>query len=162
MDHLNKLVTKELVIRLPKLKFEKDKFCDACQKGKQVRVFFKSKNIVSTTTLLELLHMDLFSPCRTMSFGGNYFILVIVDDYSRFTWTLFLAHKSEAFRAFRKLAKVIQNEKNLNISSIRNIMIGSLKMNPLKHFVINMALSKITLPQELQSKMEYLKGKTIF
>ena len=45
---------------------------------------------------------------------------MIVNDYSKFTWTLFLAHKSEAFHAFRKLAKVIQNEKNLNIASIRS------------------------------------------
>src|SRR5699024_7494402 len=47
MEHLNKLISKDLVIGLPKLKFEKDRLCDACQKGKQVRVSFKSKNIVS-------------------------------------------------------------------------------------------------------------------
>nr|KYP45507.1 hypothetical protein KK1_032918 [Cajanus cajan] len=44
MDHLNKLSRKELVIGLPKLKFSKDKLCDACQKGKQVKASFKSKN----------------------------------------------------------------------------------------------------------------------
>ena len=90
MKHLNKLISKDLVIVLPKLKFEKDRLCDACQKGKQV---FKSKNIVSTTQHLQLLHMDLFGPFRTMSFGGNYYALVIVYDYSRLTWTLFLTHK---------------------------------------------------------------------
>ena len=55
-----------------------------------------------------------------MSLGGNYYALVIVDDYSRFTWTLFLAHKRESFHAFKKLAKIIQNKKNLNIASIRS------------------------------------------
>ena len=35
MEHLNKLISKDLVIGLPKLKFEKDRLCDACQKGKQ-------------------------------------------------------------------------------------------------------------------------------
>jgi len=94
--------------------------CDACQKGKQVRVYFKSKNIVSTTQPLQLLHMDLFGPSRTMSFGGNYYALVIVDDYSRFTWTLFLTHKRDVFHAFKKLAKIIQNKKNLKIASIRS------------------------------------------
>ena len=49
MDHLNRLISKDLVIGLPKLKFEKDKLCDACQKGKQTKLSFKSKNIVSTT-----------------------------------------------------------------------------------------------------------------
>ena len=41
MEHLNKLISKDLVIGLPKLKFEKYRLCDACQKGKQVRVSFK-------------------------------------------------------------------------------------------------------------------------
>ena len=120
MDHLNKLISKDLVVGLPKLKFEKDKLCDACQKGKQTRVSFKPKNIVSTTQPLQLLHMDLFGPSRTMSFGGNYYALVIVDDFSRYTWTLFITHKSDSFQAFRKLAKVIQNKKNLKIASIRS------------------------------------------
>ena len=120
MDHLNKLVTKELVNGLPKIKFEKDKLCDACQKGKMVKVSFKSKNIVSTNKPLQLLHMDLFGPSRTKSFGGNYYALVIVDDYSRYTWTLFLVHKSDAFAAFKNLAKSIQNEKELKIVSIRS------------------------------------------
>ena len=120
MDHLNKLISKDLVVGLPKLKFEKDKLCDACQKGKQTRVSFKPKNVVSTTRPLQLLHMDLFGPSRTMSFGGNYYALVIVDDFSRYTWTLFITHKSDSFQAFRKLAKVIQNKKNLKIASIRS------------------------------------------
>ena len=64
--------------------------------------------------------MDLFGPSRTLSFGGNYYALVIVDDYSRYTWTLFLTHKSDAFHAFKKLIKVIQNKKNLKIASIKS------------------------------------------
>ena len=52
IEHLNKLISKDLVIGLPKLKFEKDRLCYAYQKGKQVRVSFKSKNIVSTTQTL--------------------------------------------------------------------------------------------------------------
>ena len=44
MDHLNRLILNDLVVGLPKLKFEKDKLCDACQKGKQTRTSFKSKN----------------------------------------------------------------------------------------------------------------------
>lgn len=49
MDHLNKQVSKKLVNGLSKIKFENEKVCDACQKGKQVKVSFKSKNVVSTT-----------------------------------------------------------------------------------------------------------------
>ena len=64
--------------------------------------------------------MDLFGPSKTKSFGGNYYALVIFDDYSRFTWALFLTHKSDVFHAFKKIAKLIQNKKNLNIVSIRS------------------------------------------
>jgi len=85
MRHLNHLVMKDLVIGLPKLKFEKNKLCETCQKGKQVKNSFESKNVVSTSKPLELLHIDLFGPSRTVSLGGNYYGLVIVDDYSRFT-----------------------------------------------------------------------------
>jgi hypothetical protein len=64
--------------------------------------------------------MDLFGPSRTKSFGGNVYALVIVDDFSRYTWTLFLVQKSDAFKAFKKYAKQIQNEKSLTITSIRS------------------------------------------
>jgi len=53
-----------------------------------------------------------------MSLGGNCYGLVIVDDYSRFTWTLFLKSKNEAFYAFHKLAKIIQNENKGMIGSL--------------------------------------------
>ena len=120
MDLLNKLSKNDLVVGLPKLKFSKDKICDACQKGKQVKTSFKPKNIVSTSRPLQLLHMDLVGPSRIRSRGGNYYILVIVDDFSRFTWTLFLSHKSDTFNAFKRLAKTIQNEKGSTIVSIRS------------------------------------------
>ena len=92
-----------------------------------------------------------------MSLGGNYYGLVIVDDYSRFTWTLFLKTKNEAFDAFRKLAKVIQNEKGLNIVSIRSDL--NFKMNILKSFVKKMEYTIIFLPHEHLHKMVLWKGK---
>jgi hypothetical protein len=119
-DLLNKIVSKDLVLGLPKIKFTKDHLCDACQKGKQTRISFKSKNIVSTTRPLELLHMDLFGPSRIKSLGGNYYGFVIVDDFSRFCWTIFLVSKSDTFAAFERFAKLSQNKLNTNIVSIRS------------------------------------------
>ena len=107
MEHLNKLIKHDLVIGFPKIKFVKDRLCDACQKGKQTKSTFTSKNMVSTTRPLQLLYMDLFGPSRTRSFGGNVYALVIVDDFSRYTWTFFLVQKSDAFNAFKKYAKQI-------------------------------------------------------
>ena len=91
--------------------FNKDKICDACQIGKQVRNSFKSKNFVSTSRPLELLHIDLFGPMDVLSMGDKSYGFVIVDDYSRFTWVYFLAHKDEALHTFIRHCKKVQNEK---------------------------------------------------
>jgi len=120
MSHLNKLVSKNLVTSLPEIKFQQERLCDACQKGKQVKTSFKSKQCVSTTNPLELIHMDLFGPSRTKSLGGNYYTLVLVGDYSRFTWTFFISYKSYTFQVFRKFATIIKNEKDLRTKSIRS------------------------------------------
>ena len=58
MNHLNKLVSQNLVDGISNLKFEKDAVCDACQKGKQTKASLKSKKVVSITRPLELLYMD--------------------------------------------------------------------------------------------------------
>ncbi|KAK2972460.1 hypothetical protein RJ640_003886 [Escallonia rubra] len=49
MEHLKDISSKELVRGLPKIKFEKDKVCDACQMGKQKKVSHKPKKMVSTS-----------------------------------------------------------------------------------------------------------------
>lgn len=119
-DLLNKVVSKDLVVGLPKIKLSKYHLCDACQVGKQTRVSFKSKNIISTSRPLELIHMDLFGPSRTKSLGGNYYGFVLVDDYSRFTWTIFLHSKDETFSAFTRFAKLSHNKINSKVVTIRS------------------------------------------
>ena len=64
--------------------------------------------------------MDLFGPLRTTSLGGKSYAFVIVDDFSRYTWVLFLAHKTDVFHEFSKLCRKIQNEKGFTISCIRS------------------------------------------
>ena len=120
MHVIDKASKNDLVIGLPKLKFEKDRLCDACALGKQTRSSFKSKNVVSTSRPLELLHLDLFGPTRTHSLGGKLYGFVIVDDYSRFTWVFFLAHKTETLDIFIPFCKRIQNEKGYSITNIRS------------------------------------------
>ena len=100
MDLISQLNKDELVRGLPKINFQKDKICEACQMGKQIKNSFKNKNFISTSRPLELLHMDLFGPSRTPSLGGKSYAYVIVDDFSRYTWVLFLSQKNEAFYEF--------------------------------------------------------------
>ncbi|GJX82491.1 zf-CCHC domain-containing protein [Tanacetum coccineum] len=118
MRLIQSLASKELVRNLPKLKFDQH-FCDAFKIGKQAHASHKAKNIVSTTRCLELLYMNLFGPSSVQSYGGNRYTLVIVDDYSRYTWTRFLKDKTEAFDQFEIYSRKIQNQLGCTIVSIR-------------------------------------------
>ncbi|GKA01266.1 retrovirus-related pol polyprotein from transposon TNT 1-94 [Tanacetum coccineum] len=75
--------------------------------------------MVSTIRCLELVHMDLFGPSAIRSYGGNLYTVVIVDYYSRYTWTRFLKNKTEAFDQFKIFSKKIQNQLGCTIVSIR-------------------------------------------
>nr|GEX18654.1 retrovirus-related Pol polyprotein from transposon TNT 1-94 [Tanacetum cinerariifolium] len=93
---INHLARQGLVRGLPKLKFEKDHLCSACPMGKSKKKSHKPKSKDSNQEKLYLLHMDLCGPMRVESINGKKYILVIVDDYSRFTWVKFLRSKDEA------------------------------------------------------------------
>nr|GEY44085.1 retrovirus-related Pol polyprotein from transposon TNT 1-94 [Tanacetum cinerariifolium] len=111
MDLIQSLASKKLVRNLPKLKFDQQ-FGDACKIRKQAHASHKAKNIVSTTRL-EFLHMDLFGPSTIRSYGGNRYTLVIVDDYSMYTWTRFLKDKTEAFDQSKYLTRKIKESLNV-------------------------------------------------
>ncbi|KAI3747152.1 hypothetical protein L6452_09599 [Arctium lappa] len=107
--YINKLVRGKLVKGLPELKYEREHLCAACEKGKMKRAAHKPKPEPSTSSPLELLHMDLCGPMRTQSLGGKKYVLVIVDDYSRYTWVKFLRSKDktpEVLITFLKMTQV--------------------------------------------------------
>jgi hypothetical protein len=70
--------------------FEKDKLCSSYQACKQVGNTHPKKSMMSTSKAFELLHMDLFGPKQYTSIDGNKYGFVIVDDFTRYTWILFL------------------------------------------------------------------------
>ncbi|GJX51966.1 retrovirus-related pol polyprotein from transposon TNT 1-94 [Tanacetum coccineum] len=94
-DYITLLSKKDIVTGLPKLTYVKDQLCSSCEMSKAKRSSFKSKAVPSSKGRLNLLHMDLCGPMRVASINGKKYILVIVDDYSRYTWTLFLRSKDE-------------------------------------------------------------------
>jgi len=75
---------------------------------------------MTTTRPLELLHMYLFGPQNYASLGGNKYGLVIVDDFSRYTWVLFLDDKSKVVDIFTSFAKRAQIEYDLKLKHIRS------------------------------------------
>ncbi|GJS63666.1 retrovirus-related pol polyprotein from transposon TNT 1-94 [Tanacetum coccineum] len=92
---INHLARHGLVRGLPKLKFEKDHLCSACAMGKSKKKPHKPKSEDTNQEKLYLLHMDLCGPMRVASVNGKKYILVIVDDYSRFTWVKCLRTDNE-------------------------------------------------------------------
>jgi transposase InsO family protein len=69
---------------------------------------------------LELLHMDLFGQIAYISIGRSKYCLVIVDDYSRFTWVFFLQEKSQTQETLQGFLRRAQNEFGLRIKMIRS------------------------------------------
>ncbi|GJR66756.1 retrovirus-related pol polyprotein from transposon TNT 1-94 [Tanacetum coccineum] len=94
-DTINLLSKNNIVNGLPKLKFFKDHLCSSCELGKAKRKYFHTKTTPSSKRQLQLLHMDLCGPMRVESINGKKYVLVIIDDYSRYTWTHFLRSKDE-------------------------------------------------------------------
>ena len=88
--------------------------------GKQTKVSHHKVNVIANARCLELLHVDLMGPTRTESLGGKRYIMVIVDDFSRYTWVEFLREKSEACEKLEILCKRLQNEKGIPIVKIRS------------------------------------------
>jgi hypothetical protein len=105
MRNLHKLQKVGHILGLTNIVFEKDRSCRACQVGKQVGVHHHVKNIMTTTIPLEMLHMDLFNPVAYISIGGNKYGLVIFNDYSHFTWVLFLQDKSKTHDVLNEVLK---------------------------------------------------------
>nr|GFC68797.1 hypothetical protein [Tanacetum cinerariifolium] len=97
-----------LVRGLPKLRFEKDHLCSACAMGKSKKKSHKPKSENTNQEKLYLVHMDLCGLMRVESVNGKKYILIIIDDYSRFTWVKFLRSKDEALDFIIKFLKMIQ------------------------------------------------------
>ena len=88
--------------------------------GKQTKASHHKVNVIATSRCLELFHVDLIGPIRTESLGGKRYIMVIVDDFSRYTWVEFLREKSEACKKLEILCKKLRNDKGAPIIKIRS------------------------------------------
>ncbi|GJV84989.1 retrovirus-related pol polyprotein from transposon TNT 1-94 [Tanacetum coccineum] len=116
---INDLARKDLVRGLPRLKFEKDHICLACQIGKSKKHTYKPKPKNTNLEVLNTLHMDLCGPMHVQIINGKKYILIIVDDYSRFTWVKFLRLKDETPEVVTKFLKQIQVGLNKIVRYIR-------------------------------------------
>ena len=125
LGHLNfdlqvRLSSMGLIRGLPKLKLEKDLVCHPCRHGKMVATSHTPVNQVMTSYLNELLHMDTVGPARVRSVGGKWYVLVVVDDFSRFSWVFFLESEDEVFGFVHDLILRLNNESHGRVRAIHS------------------------------------------
>ncbi|KAJ9546608.1 hypothetical protein OSB04_019151 [Centaurea solstitialis] len=149
---LNQLCINNLVVGLPDFRYTKVSLCSACEKGKQTRASFKSKQISSISSPLQLLHMDLFGPVNVQSIAGKKYTLVIVDEYSRYTWVFFLRSKSDAPEEIILFVRKMEKLNNLSVRSIRSDHGTEFKNSTLETFFdmkgISQNFSSVRTPQQ--------------
>ncbi|GJR61703.1 putative ribonuclease H-like domain-containing protein [Tanacetum coccineum] len=115
---LNKLVRGNLVRGLPSKTFENNHTCVAFQKGKQHKASCKTKTISSISQPLQMLHLDLFGLTFVKSLMKKMYCLVVIDNYSRFSWVLLLATKDETSEILKTFIIGIENIIDLKVKVI--------------------------------------------
>ncbi|GKA40455.1 retrovirus-related pol polyprotein from transposon TNT 1-94, partial [Tanacetum coccineum] len=113
--NINKLAKQNKVLGLPSIVYSKDKPCSRCEQGKHKRALFKTKQNFSIRKCLHLLYMDLFRPTSPMSVDHEKYTLVIVDEYSRYTWVYFLRKKSHAAEMIMSFIRMVENQNDVKI-----------------------------------------------
>nr|GEZ23099.1 hypothetical protein [Tanacetum cinerariifolium] len=116
---INNLVKNNLVQGLPKMKFKKDHLCFACEQGKIHQKHHKSKTAFASNKPFYLLHMDLCGPMRVENINGKRYVLVVFDDYLRYTWVFFLHSKDEASDVIISFIKKTQVNLQLQVQRVR-------------------------------------------
>ncbi|GKA77078.1 putative ribonuclease H-like domain-containing protein [Tanacetum coccineum] len=118
--NINKLVRGNLVRGLPSKVFENEHSCIACQKGKEHKASCKAKLVNSINKPLHMLHMDLFGPINVKSLMKKSYCLVVIDDFSRFSWVFFLATKDETSGILKTFITEIENQLDHKVKVIKS------------------------------------------
>ena len=139
---MNSLVRRELVRGLSQMEFTQEELCEACQKGKSNKASHKGTNTSIITEPLKLLHMDLFGPISVMSMSKKRYALVIVDDYSMYTWVLFLHSKDKTSQMVIDHVKLIELDSKCPVIAIRSNNSTKFKNAVLNDFCADKGISR--------------------
>ncbi|GJV50143.1 putative ribonuclease H-like domain-containing protein [Tanacetum coccineum] len=161
--NINKLVKDNLIRGLPTKRFENDQTCVACLKGKQHRASCKSKVLNPITKPLFMLHMDLFGPTFVSSLIHKKYCLVVTDDYSRFTWVIFLTTKDKTSEILNNFIKEIENLVDKKVKIIRSDNGTEFKNKVMDDFCREKADSKLptTFWAEAVSTAYYVQNRVL-
>ncbi|WVZ51645.1 LOW QUALITY PROTEIN: hypothetical protein U9M48_002767 [Paspalum notatum var. saurae] len=139
-DLLVRLSSVGLIRGLPKLRAEKDLVCHPYRPGKMVAASHIPVSQVMTSYPGELLHMDTVGPARVASVSGKWYVLVVVDDFSRFSWVFFMEFKDEEFGFVRDLVLRLRNESHKAMRAIRSDNGGEFRNSRFENFCRDLGL----------------------
>ncbi|GJY11431.1 retrovirus-related pol polyprotein from transposon TNT 1-94 [Tanacetum coccineum] len=157
---INQLTSHDLVDGLSKFKYRKNHLCLACEQGKSKKASLPPKLVPSTESKLELLHMDLCGLMRVASINGKKYILVIVDDYSRYTWVYFLRTKDEAPDMIIDFVTQVQRNLKALILTIRTDNEIKFKNEKLRAFYAKLGINRsIIHTRHNKTPYELIRGR---
>ncbi|KAJ9561389.1 hypothetical protein OSB04_006549 [Centaurea solstitialis] len=140
--YLDRLVKQRLVSGISMIKFEPDQMCSGCAQGKMKGASHPPKPEQGSKSPLSLIHMDLCGPMKTVSLAGRKYVLVIVDDYSRYTWTKFLKTKDETSNLIINFIKAVQVQLKLPVQTVRSDNGTEFKNQVLKGFYTSLGITQ--------------------
>lgn len=117
-DSMKLMIQKEMVLGIPNIKVERET-CQSCLFGKQTRQVFPQSSSFRATKLLELVHGDLCGPISPPTAAKNRYIFVLIDDCSRYMWSILLKEKSDAFEKFKIFKAMVESETKQSIKMFR-------------------------------------------
>ena len=141
--HLSIVSKHESVLGIPKLSKVNNVVCGLCQLGKHTKAKHLGTQTSTTSRPLELLHLDLMGLTRTESLGGKRYIIVVIDDYTRYTWVILLRSKSDAPEHIESMCTRLQNEKSLEIDQIQSDHSKKFENSYMESFCISGILDKV-------------------
>ena len=152
-EHRSIVSKHESMPRMPNLSRVSNVMYGSCQLGKQSKAKHPSTQTSTTSRPLELLHLDLMGPMRTKSLGGKRYIMVVVDDFTKYTWVILLRSKSDAPENIEALCTRLQNQKNMKINQIRSDHGKEFEDSYMESFALDLVYLKNSLLLLLLSKM---------
>lgn len=117
IGRMQQLMDKHLVEGMPHITSIKP--CEACSSGKQTKPVFPKGQARRVETILELIHADLMGPMHTPSLGGNKYVFLLTDDFSRYSWVYFLSNKGDALERFKTFKRLAEKQFNHPLKTLR-------------------------------------------
>ena len=118
IETMKLMIRRDLAVGLPKIAIDKET-CESCLRGKQTRQPFPQATSYLASHPLELIHGDLCGPITPTTPGLKRYVFVLIDDYSRYMWTILLKQKSEAFEKFKRFKTLVEQEIKAEIQTLR-------------------------------------------